>query len=115
MESTARFTSSIDRDLLRRAGIIAAKTDTSIEALFNAELRYLIETFEASEVSENQNFKLLLEFALGRINDEAVMDRLGIDSEEDLFLLMAQARLPMPRLPDALTESMQNGLHALAR
>jgi hypothetical protein len=115
MESTAKFTSSIDRDLLRRARIIAAKTDTSIENLFNAELRYLVETFEAGEVSENQNFKLLLEFALGRMNGEAIMDRLGIDSEEDLFLLMAQARLPMPHLPEAVTKSMQDELHALVR
>jgi len=112
MESTAKFTSSVDRDLLRRARIIAAKTDTSIEALFNAELRYLVETFEAGEASENQNFKILLDFALGRINDEAVMERLGIDSEEDLFLLMAQARLPMPHLPESMTKSMQDSLHA---
>ena len=66
-------------------------------------------------MSENQNFKLLLEFALGRINDEAVMDRLGVDNEEDLFLLMAQAHLPMPHLPEAMTASMQNSLHALTR
>jgi hypothetical protein len=39
MESTAKFTGSVDRDLLRRAKIIAAKTDTSIASLFNAELR----------------------------------------------------------------------------
>jgi ribosome assembly protein YihI (activator of Der GTPase) len=115
MESTAKFTGMVDRDLLRRAKLIAAKTDTSIDALFNAELRYLVETFEAGETSENQNFKILLDFALGRINDETVMDRLGIDSDEDLFLLMTQARLPMPHLPEDITKSMQDGLHALVR
>ena len=66
-------------------------------------------------MAENQNFKLLLEFALGRIDGEAVMDRLGIDSEEDLFLLMKQARLPMPHLPEAVTKSMQDDVHALVR
>jgi hypothetical protein len=39
---------------------------------------------------------------------------LGIDSQEDLFLLMAQAHLPMPRLPEADTQSMVDSLHALA-
>lgn len=31
-------------DRLRRAKILAAKTNTSVNALFNAELRYLVET-----------------------------------------------------------------------
>ena len=115
MESTAKFTGSVDRDLLMRARIIADKTDTSVNALFNAELRYLVETFEAGEALGNQNFRILLEFALGRINAAAVMENLGIDSEEDLFLLMAQAHLPMPHLPGDLTQGMLESLHALAR
>lgn len=115
MESTAKFTGSIDRDLLGRAKIIAAKADTSIEALLNAQLRYLVETFEAGEASGNQNFRILLAFALGRVDSQRVMESLGIDSEEDLFLLMAQAHLPMPHLPDALTRGMLDQLHALAR
>ena len=109
------FTGSVDRDLLRRAKVVAAKADTSINALFNAELRYLVETFEASEASGNRNFKTLLDFSLGRTNDHAAMSALGIDSEEDLFLLMAQARLPMPRLPDASTRGMVDSLNALVR
>lgn len=39
MSSTTNFTGSVDRDLLRRAKVIAAKTNTSVNALFNAELR----------------------------------------------------------------------------
>ena len=42
MATTVNFTGSVERDLLRRAKIIAAKTDTSVNALFNAELRYLV-------------------------------------------------------------------------
>ena len=48
MAQTVNFTGAVDRDLLRRAKVIAAKTDTSVNALFNAELRYLVETFEAT-------------------------------------------------------------------
>ncbi len=112
---TVNFTGSVDKDLLKRAKVLAAKSDTSVNALFNAELRYLVETFEAAEASGNQNFKTLLDFSLGRLNDRDAMDALGIDSEEDLFLLMAQAHLPMPRLPEASTREMVDALHTLTQ
>lgn len=115
MAGTVNFTGAVDRELLKRAKIIAAKSDTSVNALFNAELRYLVETFEAAEASGNQNFKMLLDFSLGRVDDRAVMTALGIDSQEDLFLLMAQAHLPMPHLPESVTQDMVDGLHTLAR
>lgn len=111
--ATVNFTGAVDRELLKRAKIIAAKTDTSINALFNAELRYLVETFEAAEISGNQNYRCLLDFSLGRIDDRTAMAALGINSEEDLFLLMSQSHLPMPRLPAATTQDMVNDLNAL--
>ncbi len=37
MSGTVNFTSSVDRDLLRRAKVIAAKSDTSVNALFNLD------------------------------------------------------------------------------
>lgn len=113
MAETVNFTGAVDRELLKRAKIIAAKAETSINALFNAELRYLVDTFEAAESSGNQNYKTLLEFSLGRINDITAMEALGLDSEEDLFLLMAQAHLPMPRLAAASTQGMVAELKTL--
>lgn len=113
MANTVNFTGSVDRDLLKRAKVLAAKSDTSINALFNAELRFLVETFEAAEAGSNQNFRTLVDFALGRRAADESMRALGIDSQEDLFLLMAQARLPMPRLPDAQTDAMVEQLKAL--
>lgn len=108
------FTAAVDKDLLKRAKVIAAKADTSINALFNAELRYLVETFESAEITNNQNYRAVLDFALGRIDDQAAMAALGIDTEEDLFLLMANAHLPVPHLPDAVTRGMVDDLNALA-
>ena len=113
MSTTVNFTGSVDRDLLRRAKVIAAKTDTSVNALFNAELRYLVETFEAAESADNHNYKTLLDFSLGRVDYVTAMQMLGIDSEEDLFLLMAQAHLPMPRLADEKTQAMVAELNKL--
>ncbi len=111
--STVNFTGSVNKALLKRAKVIAAKNDTSINALFNAELRYLVETFDAAEKSGNQNYKSLIDFSLGSADELTTMGKLGIDQVEDLFLLMAQARLPMPRLPDALTQDMVAQLHKL--
>lgn len=111
--ANVNFTGAVDRDLLKRAKIIAAKSDTSVNALFNAELRYLVDTFEAAEFSNNQNHRTLLDFSLGRVDDLTAMQLLGIDSDEDLFLLMAQAHLPMPRLPQATTQHMVDELNVL--
>jgi hypothetical protein len=111
--ASVNFTAAIDRDLLKRAKVLAAKAETSVNALFNAELRYLVETFDAAEAAGNQNFLVLLDFSLGRRDDRETMDALGIDSEEDLFLLMAQAHLPTPRLPESATRGMVDELNAL--
>lgn len=111
--ANVNFTGAVDRDLLKRAKVLAAKTETSVNALFNAELRYLVETFEAAEATHNQNFRILLDFSLGRRDDRTTLAALGLDSEEDLFLLMAQARLPLPRLPETTTQRMVDELNAL--
>ncbi|MES3015680.1 MAG: hypothetical protein V4750_18375 [Pseudomonadota bacterium] len=115
MADTVNFTGSVDRDLLKRAKVIAAQSDTSVNALFNAELRHLVETYEAAQGNGNQNFPTLLDFSLGRITDLTALARLGLDAEEDLFVLMAQAHLPMPRLSEATTRAMVDGLTALPR
>ena len=113
MSDTVNFTGSVDRDLLKRAKVIAAKCDTSINALFNAQLRYLVETFERAEASRNANYLTLLGFSLGALGADEAMQALGLDSEEDLFLMMVQAHLPMPRLPQAETDDMVKSLHNL--
>ena len=115
MADTVNFTGAVDRDLLKRAKVIAAQSDTSVNALFNAELRHLVETYEAAQAAGNQNFATLLDFSLGRIDDLKALDLLGLDSEEDLFQLMAQAHLPMPRLGESTTRAMAAGLAALPR
>lgn len=113
MANTVNFTSAVDPALLQRAKVVAAKASTSVNALFNAELRYLVETFESAERAQNQNYSALLAFSLGRSDDQATQAALGIDGDEALFLLMAQARLPMPRLSAATTEAMVESLLAL--
>jgi hypothetical protein len=43
------------------------------------------------------------------------MAQLELEHEEDLFLLMAQAHLPMPRLSEPATAAMVAELEALPR
>ena len=64
-------------------------------------------------MSESQKPKALLDFSLGRITEHEVFVALGIDRQEDLFLLMAKARLPMPRLAVSLKQSMVDSLRTL--
>jgi hypothetical protein len=104
---------SVNRDLLKRAKVIATKSQASVNVLLDAQLRYLLETFESVEQSGNENDTVLLDFSLGRITDEQAMRLLLIDSEEDLFLRMAQARLPMPRRPKKETNNMRAALRKL--
>lgn len=112
--ATTNFTGSVDRNLLKRAKIVAAKANTSVNALFNAQLSYLVETFEVAETAHNDNYSTLLAFSLGRLTGREAMRKLGIESEEDLFLLMSQAHLPMPRLPEEEIRHMVDTLHKLA-
>ena len=113
MASTVNFTGAVDRDLLRRAKVVAAKSDTSVNALFNAQLRHVVETFERADAAQNANYVTLLAFSLGKLYGPAAMLALGVDNDEDLFVLMTQARLPMPHLPDAQTAKMVAALHTL--
>ncbi|MCT0227028.1 hypothetical protein KQ300_02290 [Synechococcus sp. CS-1331] len=78
-----------------------------------ASVPNLVETCELAERDGNRNAALLLGFALGRSSDLEVMEQLHPEHEEDLFLLMAQAHLPLPRLADQATEAMVSELQQL--
>ena len=78
-----------------------------------ASVPNLLETCEPAERHGNRNAALLLGFALGRSSDLEVMEQLHLEHEEDLFLLMAQAHLPLPRLADQATEAMVSDLPQL--
>jgi len=60
-------------------------------------------------------FHAALDFSLGNIDDNHAMKALGIVSDEDLFLLMTQAHLPMPRLPESMMSNMVDDLTALRK
>jgi hypothetical protein len=83
--TSVNFTASVDRDLLRRVKVLAAMNNTSVSALLNGELRYLVETCEQADRLGNSNAATLLAFCLGRISDVQAMAQLELEHEEDLF------------------------------
>lgn len=105
---------SIDRALLKRAKILADKSETSVNALLNKEPLHLTSTFEAAESSSHQNVISLLDVSLGRLNDLEVKDHLGIDSDEALFTWMARSHQAMSRLSSDKTQDVVESLNALS-
>jgi hypothetical protein len=115
MSSAITFSCTVNQKSLRRAERIAAESNTSVNERFNLELRRLVETYETAERPGNQNFKTLLRFSQKRITAKQAMTLLGMASDEELFLLMAQARLPMPRSSRNETRRMVDALRQLVK
>lgn len=65
------------------------------------------------QLSDLDNKQLLLAFSLGCHDSDFIKATLGIESDEQLFLLMARAALQMPVLPQEMTLAMAAELHAL--
>lgn len=106
------ITFTLDSDLLRRAKVAAAQTDTSLNAVVRALLAGFVDSVGADDraLPETGNYRKLLNFSLGRITFRRVMSELNIDSDEQLFLLMCGAGLPMPTLSDEETSKMSETL-----
>ena len=53
-----------------------------------------------------ENYRILLEFSRGRIPYRKLMADLQLETDEDLFLMMCAAELPMPTLSEETLDSM---------
>lgn len=67
----------------------------------------------SAEADRNATYPTLLAASLAKFTGTDVSQASGIDSEKDLFVPMAQARPPRPRLPEAQTAARVNELPAL--
>ncbi len=66
-----------------------------------------------ADQNEMQRLQMLKALSAGQISDCKTMHVLGIDSVEDLFLLMSKHELPMPRLAPAENADMLRQLNEL--
>lgn len=108
----SNVTFAIDDDLLRQSKIAALQMDLSL----NAVVRTLLDGFVKSvgnPVDKTGNYRKLLDFSLGRIPYRALMQELHINSDEDLFLMMCGAGLPMPTLTKEEFDKMEKTLAGL--
>lgn len=90
-------TFAIEDDLLRQAKMAAVQMNTSL----NSIVRTLLAGFVTSVGEPNKqtgNYRKLLDFSLGRIPYRKLMAEMHIESDEQLFLMMCAADLPMPTL-----------------
>lgn len=101
----SNFTVSIPDELLSRAKIVAAMTNTSI----NATIRSLLERHvQLLEKPLSGNYEILFKYSLGNINEDAVIRDLHLGSSEDLKILVLQAGLPLPRISLEEQKEMQD-------
>ena len=81
---SVNFTAALDRELLRRAKVLAAQHDASL----NAELRYPVDTFEKADQLGNRTASALLAF--GGFG-QALMPKPLVLPGDDLPVMMADA------------------------
>jgi hypothetical protein len=100
MKSTISVSLNLDRFLVKRAKIMAAKIGTPLNVVVSQQLRAFLDSFEQSEVLGNQNFIILTEFSLGIRSANDTAKALAIDSTADLNRLLSVAKLPRPTVPE---------------
>ncbi|WP_031409501.1 ribbon-helix-helix domain-containing protein [Thiomonas sp. FB-Cd] len=100
----ANFTVAIPDELLSQAKVVAARTDTSV----NAIIRQLLEGYVRNESSPlSGNYEILFKYSLGQISEHNAMKELHLDDVETLALMTIQAGFPLPRLSLPETAAMQ--------
>ncbi len=103
----ANVTFSIDEELLRQSKIAAIQADSSLNAIVRALLSGFVQSV-GSPQNATGNYLKLLAFSLGRMPYRKLMMEMNIESDEELFLIMCRAGLPMPTLAnDVPRETLQ--------
>ena len=90
------ITFALDRNLLRSVKIIAAKYDTSLNALVRDYFRHLADSGVAAEGEMNGNLERLFLYSIGRLSRSAVCKELGVDDFR-LTQMLRMAGFPPPR------------------
>ena len=99
------FTVAIPNDLLSETKVIAAKTNTSV----NAIIRMLLEGFiENKNAIMSGNSEILLKYSLGKISTKEAMKQLHVPNKENLDFMVVQSGFPIPRILEKIELNMQN-------
>lgn len=99
MGDTVNVTIALERDLLRQAKVIAARYDTSVNALLRNYLAHLTELGVVEHRPAGGNVETLFRFSMGLMPRNAAMRSLGVSDYGLLIRLMNAAGLPLPSVP----------------
>ena len=96
-----KITFVLDEDLLREVKVIAARYDTSLNALVGDYLRHLASSGLVSKEGElNGNLETLFRYSIGKLSRKEARESLGVDDVR-LTQLLRMAGFPPPRSPKA--------------
>jgi len=90
------ITFSMDKDLIRKVKVIAARYDTSLNALVRDYFRHLADSGVSDEGEMNGNLERLFLYSIGRLSRSAVCKELGVDDFR-LTQMLRMAGFPPPR------------------
>ncbi|OOH72628.1 hypothetical protein BOX24_06415 [Leptospirillum ferriphilum] len=94
------ITFDLDEDLLREVRVIAARYDTSLNALVRDYFLHLAQSGLASEGNLNGNLQMLFRYSVGHMTRKEAREALGVNDVR-LTQLMRMAGFPPPRSPKA--------------
>ena len=90
------ITFSLDKDLLREVKVIAARYDTSLNALVRDYFRHLADSGVVADGEMNGNLERLFLYSIGRLSRSEACRELGADDFR-LTQMLRMAGFPPPR------------------
>ena len=110
------ITFSLDERLLAAAIVLAAKQNTSVNALVRTALEQQVAVGGAVSASESSGvLQVLLDYSIGRRPRAVTMQTLGIDDYGMLLRMLNAVGLPHPLVPLAKREAMAGELVEVLR
>lgn len=103
---TVNFTIALDRDALRRAKIIAARHDTSVNAMIRHYLDHLHDFGLDREDNASGNSEVMFRYSMGLIPKKQAMKELGVSDYGIFVRMMGRAGLPLPAVSKDLEQKM---------
>lgn len=92
----ANITFVFDDEQLRQMKVIAAKHQTSINALVRDYFSYLTASGIAEDDSMNGNLQTLFDYSIGKIGRHKAKSALGVD-DHTLTVMLRNSKFPPPR------------------
>ena len=114
MKDTASLSLTLDKLLIKRARVAAAKIGAPLNTVVSQQLQAFLDSFEQSEALGNQNFTILAEFSIGVRSANDAMKALSIRSTAELNRLLAVAKLPKPTVSEHEISRMVEALKTLS-